>query len=171
MAFWDLFNLGNSAKPSKLAGLPEKLADMLPELDDQAKAKITAIAGLLACVAHSDFHPSEAEQSEIEKSLLTWCKLSVEQAKAVAELAVKEVGALASLEVTTYTNSLDKLLNDSERVEVLEALFDIAASDHEVSHDEAEFIRHISHGLRLSHHEFVAARATVLKHIAMLKKD
>lgn len=171
MAFWDFFNLGNNTQTTKLAGLPQKLAARLPDLDDQAHAKIAAISGLLACVAQTDFHVSEAEQSEIEKSLLTWCQLTPEQAKTIAELAIKEIAALASLDVFRYTETLDKILSPAERVEVLEALFQLAAIDQNVDGEETEFIRHVAHGLRLDHREFIAARATVLKHLSMLKKS
>mgnify|MGYP003643590748 FL=1 len=169
MSLWDFFNFGKSATPEQVSGLPKKLGELLPELDDQTRAKIAAISGLLACVAHTDFHVSEHERNNIENSLLTWCKLSQQQAKAVATLAIDEVKALASLEVHHYTGTLDKILNDEERVGVLEMLFQLAASDEEVDIEESEFIRHVSHGLRLDHHEFVAARATVLAHLKMLK--
>lgn len=171
MAFWDFFNLGNNSQTTKLAGLPQKLAAKLPDLDDQAHAKIAAISGLLACVAQTDFHVSEAEQSEIEKSLLTWCQLTPEQAKTIAQLAIDEVAALASLEVFKYTETLDNILNDEERVGVLEALFQLAAVDESVGNDESEFIRHVAHGLRLDHREFIAARATVIKHLSILKNS
>lgn len=171
MALWDFFNFGKNTVSPKLTGLPLKLEKLLPEFDDQERAKITAISGLLACVAQSDFHISEAEQSEIEKSLSTWCKLSAKEAHVVAQLASEEVSALASLEVHTYTGTLEKLLSEHQRVEVLEALFQLAASDGEVAHEESEFIRHVSHGFKLSHHEFIAARATVLQHLKVLQNS
>ncbi len=171
MALWDFFSLGKSKVAPKLANLPSKLAQALPELDDQAHAKIAAISGLLACVASSDFHVSVHEKSDIEKMLLHWCHLEPKAAQVVADLALQEVNALASLDVYDYTKSLDKLLNDDERVGLLETLFELAASDGEVSHDESEFIRHVAHGLKLEHREFVAARATVLDYLKVLRKN
>tara|TARA_R110000868_G_scaffold110286_3_gene299006 strand:- start:1522 stop:2037 length:516 start_codon:yes stop_codon:yes gene_type:complete len=171
MSLWDFFNFGKSTTPEQVSGLPSKLGELLPELDDQTRAKIAAISGLLACVAHTDFNVCDLERGSIENSLLTWCKLSDQQAKAVATLAIDEVKALASLDVHHYTNTLDKILSDEERVGVLEMLFQLAASDDEVDIEESEFIRHVGHGLRLDHHEFVAARATVIAHLKILKKS
>lgn len=171
MSLLNFFNLSKSSKPELLAGLPKKINELLPDMDDQARAKITAISGLLACVAHTDFHISESEKGTIENSLLTWCKLSSHQAKVVTDLALHEVAALASLDVHEYTGTLYKILNDEEKVGVLEALFQLAASDGEVGVNESEFIRHVGHGLRLDHHEFVAARATVLAHLKVLQKS
>lgn len=171
MALWDFLGLGKSSNTQKLENLPSKLATLLPDLDDQARAKIAAIAGLFACVAQTDFHVSQAEKDDIANALIQWCKLSQNLANSVANLAIEEVAALASLEVHQYTNTLDKILNDEERVGLLESLFHLAASDGEVDSEESEFIRHITHGLRLDHHEFIAARATVLNHLKMLKNN
>ena len=169
MSFWKLFNFGKSTTPSQLSVLAQKLDNSLPELDDQAKAKIAAISGLLACVAHSDFHVSQTEENDIENALVRWCHLDKKQAQIIAKISLAEVQALASLEVHHYTATLEKCLDESERVGILEALFQLAASDGAVSHEESEFIRHISHGFKLSHHEFIAARATVLEHLKILK--
>jgi len=169
MSFWNLFNFGKSTTPSQLSALAQKLDSSLPELDDQAKAKITAISGLLACVAHSDFHVCHTEEKDIKNALIRWCHLEEKQAQIIAKISLEEVQALASLEVHHYTATLEKCLDESERVAVLEALFQLAASDGSVSHEESEFIRHIGHGLKLSHHEFIAARATVLEHLKILK--
>ncbi len=171
MSLWDFLNIGKTSPKVEIASLPQKLAQYLPNVDEETRVKIAAISGLLACVANSDFKVTPCEIEDIKSSLKQWCKLSDEQIQTVTEVTLKEVNALASLDVHQYTGALDKVLNDEERVGILEALFQLAASDGEVSIDEAEFIRHIGHGLRLDHHEYVAARATVLSHLKILQKN
>tara|TARA_R110002049_G_scaffold189154_5_gene357563 strand:+ start:2415 stop:2930 length:516 start_codon:yes stop_codon:yes gene_type:complete len=171
MSLWDFLKLGKTSTPESIASLPQKLTELLPDVDEETRVKIAAISGLLACVANADFKVTKSEIEDIKTSLKQWCKLSDDQIKAVTEVALTEVAALASLDVHQYTGALDSLLSDEEKVGVLEALFHIAASDDEVSIDESEFIRHVGHGLRLDHHEYVAARATVLSHLKILKKD
>ncbi len=171
MSLWDFLNIGKSSPKEEIATLPQKLAKYLPNVDEETRVKVAAISGLLACVANADFKVTASENDDIQASLKQWCKLSESQIKTITDVALTEVAALASLDVHQYTGVLDGMLNDEEKVGVLEALFQLAASDGEVSIDEAEFIRHVGHGLRLDHHEYVAARATVLAHLKMLKKD
>lgn len=167
-----LKKLLNQSKSSQeeTNNLKVKISKALPHInDDNELLKITGMAGLLARVAFSDSEIDNKEIQSIEKALLQWTSISAEQTKDIAQMILNAYKELAGIENHQYTDALFRLLNEDERYEFLEVLFEVAASDQNVDNIESEEIRVITKGLRLSHRHFISARAKVLEHLKALK--
>lgn len=169
MKFWDIFKPSGTETIDKTSGLHQKISNLLPEKDDDELVKCTCVAGLLARVAYIDFNIHENEEEFIKNSLLTWTNFNKEEISAISKVAIEEIKDLSGLENHLYCHPLNELMDNDEKYGVIESLFAMAASDHEVTGDEEEEIRLINIGLRLEHKHFISARATVLDKVMALK--
>lgn len=167
MGFFDLFK----AKEERefINDLHRKFSEHFPKMDENRVTALTCISGLLAKVAYVDFqvHPDEVEN--MKKALIHWSKLTEEEAQFVAEIAVTEIKSLSSHDNRKYCKPLVEIFSVDERFEVLETLFELAASDGIVELAESNEINYISKALVLEHKYFVAAKAQVREFLATLK--
>lgn len=174
MSFWDILTGGgsnSSAGSSNDRGtIHTKLKKLLPQEDDAKLETVACIAGLFARVAHADYQIDQSEKEAMNFALNEWTSLAPDHIQGVVELAISETKKLAGLENQTYTRHLCEVLNQDERYGLVEALFALAAADDSVENSESEEIRLINQGLKLSPQHFTAARATVAKKLAALKK-
>lgn len=168
MGLWNTL-MGETEENQFVSRLHAKVNKLLPEIDENEHIKVACLAGLLARVAYIDFdvHPNELKESK--NILEQWTNLQKESIEAVTALAIEEIKDLSGLENHRYCHPLNEILDRDERFAVLTALFALAASDGEATHNEVEEIRIISTGLKLSHKYFVSARATVKDKLGALK--
>jgi uncharacterized tellurite resistance protein B-like protein len=169
MALIDLFKFKNDEDKQEFSSLHEKILTYFPDANEREVIISTCIAGLCARVAYVDLDITDDEVGQLKKTLTDWTRLSDKNIEHIGEMAIAEMKSLSGLENHLYVLPLNDVLDKREKVEVLVALFALAASDGEVSNEESEEIRLISHGLRLNDQYFLAARATVLKKLKALK--
>lgn len=150
--------------------LEKKIRESLPETNEKKLTIITCIAGLMARVAYIDFEIHKDEMQKMNNVLGKWSHLNENEIKVVVKIAIEEIQDLAGLENHLYCPPLNKLLDNTEKFELLKALFQLAASDDKVENNEAEEIRLIAKGLLLEHRHFLAARAKVLDKLQCLKE-
>lgn len=172
MKFWDFFKAPAQNERKSLSRLHDKIEALFPEKnkngDEEEIVILACEAGLLARVAYCDFDLSDDEKKQIKTHLQNFAGLSLQEAQAVADLAIEEIKDLAGLENQKYAHPLIDLLDNDRRYQLVMALFAIAASGGEVSEKESEEIRQITTSLNLEHKHFIAARATVKEKLGVL---
>lgn len=166
MNFWDIFSKKDEKK--NICSLRQKIITHFPNLEENRQILLASISGLCARVAYVDFEVCPKEIKAIEAALVKWMDLSSEEATFIAELAINEVKELAGLDTRNYCTALNDLLDNNQKLHILETLFQISAADGNVEQHESEEIRIISKGLLLEQKHFIAARATVAKYIGAL---
>ncbi len=169
MKFWDIFKTSKRETTSQTSRLHQRLSTLLPDKNEDELIKSACVAGLLARVAYIDFDIHKNEKEFIKKSLKAWTNFKEKEVEAISKVAIEEIKDLAGLENHLYCHPLNKLMDNDEKYGVVESLFAMAASDHEVTGNESEEIRLINKGLRLEHKHFISARATVLEKLVALK--
>ena len=148
--------------------LHKTLREKFPEDNEEQLIESACTAGLLTSVAYIDFDINPNEQNFMEESLTRWMGYSTDKARIIAELAISDAKELSGVENYTYTEALSRILDENDRYEILEVLFELSASDGGVSERESEEIRIICRGLKLEHKHFISARATVLQYLDSL---
>ena len=167
MNFWDIFN--KKEDKEEVSGLRQKIIAHFPDMDENRQIMLASISGLCARVAFVDFEVCLSETKAIEAALTKWMELNKEESIFISELAISEVKELAGLDNRGYCTALNDLLDNTQKLHILETLFQISAADGKVEQNESEEIRIISKGLLLEQKHFIAARATVAKYIGALK--
>lgn len=167
MTFWNIFKNTNKS-PEYSNQLQENIKKKFPHDSENLHIQYACISGLFASIISADFEIHKNEQDEIVKSLIQWLQINESKAKAIAEIALKNIKELSSMENYLYTDHLSKIMEESERYKLLESLFQLSASDKEVSSVEEEEIRTICKGLLLEHTHFISARANVIQYLGNL---
>ena len=148
MKFWDVFKTKSGEENRQTSGLQQKIAGLLPGVNEDELIKCACVAGLLARVAYTDFDIHENEQKFIKSALMDWTNFNKDEVEAISRLAIEEIKDLAGLENHLYCHPLNELMDNDEKYGVIETLFAMAASDHAVSDSESEEIRVINKGTK-----------------------
>lgn len=178
MAFWDAFRGASGggrggagdAAADALCALHGRLRGMFPGDGEEALAEAACVAGLLASVATRDLVVHDGERAHMRDALVHWMGWPAAKAEAVSGAAIDDARELAGVEDHAYSEALAGLLPEDDRHSLLEALFEMAASDGGVSEQESEHIRLLARGLGLGHRHFVSARASVRSRLDALKR-
>jgi uncharacterized tellurite resistance protein B-like protein len=172
VSLWDIFksSVGENNNGLNLGQLHQKLTTVLPQADENLVTKVACISGLMARVAYVDMVIDPGEVDVMKKSLNDWSNLSNSEVDTIADLAIGQIKELAGLDNHKYCPPLNELLDNDEKFGILKSLFAMACGDGEVSAQESDEIKLITHGLRLDNKYYLAARAEVSDKLAALKK-
>jgi uncharacterized tellurite resistance protein B-like protein len=85
--------------------------------------------------------------------------ISLAAAGVVAQVAVSEIGK--GLDYYRLTRQFFESTSEDERLRFLDALFAVTIGDGHATEEEIEEIRAISHGLLLTHDQFIAAKLKI----------
>jgi uncharacterized tellurite resistance protein B-like protein len=144
-------------------GAPARLAAVvdahLPDADAITRRTVTAVAGLLACVAYADRDYTEAEERGVRGELQRIHYLSPAGVDAICAVLAEDIVDLAQAGDQAWTRELRELGERELRVETLDALIEIAASDHKLSLNETNYLRRLTTSLGLTQADYDGLQA------------
>jgi uncharacterized tellurite resistance protein B-like protein len=163
MPFW------NRNKSEAEAGAPARLeqlvAEQLPDADAATVQLVAAVAGLLACVAFSDRALHAAEHAHVLEVLRRVQGMSASGARAICALLESHATELTRINPQAYTRTLRELAERQMRLEVLDALIELAAIDGELAFEETQLLRRLTSALALEQADYNAAQARQLERL------
>lgn len=133
--------------------------DINLDLSDTKLRRLALSGGLLARVARVDEKVTENEIDAIAEAIGRHWDLQSMEASFVAEVAVEETSV--DMDYFRMTREFFESTNDDERIRFLDALFNVAGSDGNLSYLETEEIRKIAKSLLLTHKQFIDAKMKV----------
>ena len=154
---------------SAAARLHALVAGHLPDADADTHALVTAIAGLLACVAYADRQYREEEQAHVREALGSVHGLSPAGVEAICAVLQQHLVEIAATNQQQHTRRLRELAEPELRREVLDALVDLAAADHELSMAETELLRRTATAMGLTQDDYVASQTRHRERLSVLK--
>jgi len=141
----------------------EKLFDKLNTPDSQpvlSEHELNlAIAALLVEVATINQDFDEKEWEQLQALMISECKLSQEDALAIAEEAEKASANSASL--YDFTQRINQHCDYKQKIVLVEGLWKIAYADGELDKYEEHIIRRIADLIHVSHRDFIQAKIQV----------
>jgi uncharacterized tellurite resistance protein B-like protein len=171
MLFKWLLGEGASRTPTASDELRRLVAHAMPQADERQASIIGAMAGLLAMVAHVDRNYTEAEREHVSDVLSRLHSLDPGALRAIEELLEEQVAALAAEPLQSYTRVLYEQLTREARLEVFEALMDLAAADELLDMHETNLLRRIARALGLSDQEYTASQERHRQRLSVLRGD
>jgi uncharacterized tellurite resistance protein B-like protein len=168
--FGKLFGFAGTTKPDPDLG--ELFAGMSRILEGRAEQEIrliTGYAGLLGKVAYADMEITEVEMGKVRDVLAGRLSLSAEVVELIVELLGQLRARLYNLEDYVYLRMVNDATDKHGRMELLGALFEVAAADESICAEEDATLWTIAKGLRLSHREFISVRAGFQEYLDVLK--
>ena len=139
------------------------------DADDDTCRIVTAVTGLLACVAYVDREYSEEEQTHVREALGRVQGLSAAGVNAICDTLRDSIVEIASSNTHAYTRDLRELGTTEMRLEVLELLVDLAATDGNLEMTETNLLRRVTASLGLSADDYNAAQARHRERLSVLK--
>ncbi len=158
------------AAKSGVDALSELVATYLPEADAETRELVVAIAGLLAGVVYADRKYHEAERAHVRKTLGNIHALPASGADAICALLDQRLVEIALRSPQAHTRVLREYAELDLRREVLDALVDLAAADHDLSMAESDLLRRTVTAMGLTQDDYVASQARHRQHLSVLKK-
>lgn len=150
-------------------GVLDRIAAALDNLAPGRARYVAAFAYLLARVAGVDSHVTADEMDLMHRLVQREADLSDEEAKLIVDFALGDTRRFAGTHNLDVTREFMGLSTHAQRLGLLRCLFAISAADDSVATAEDNEIRRITRELRIEHAEFIAARAEVREHLAVLK--
>jgi len=135
-----------------------RIVGELDRIDPSLARYLAAFAYVLSRVASADLGVSDVESEKMAQIIRRLGHLSEEQAVLVVELAKTQNRLFGGTEDFLVAREFRGIATDSQRQQLLDCLFAVAAADDEVSAEEEGQIRQIASELGFSHAEYVAAR-------------
>ena len=148
--------------------LRELVARSMPQADAVDAAVVFATAGLLAAVAHADRAYTQSERETVHSALSRMHGLGDGSVEAICALLEEHLDELAHESIQTYTRILYEHVERGARLEVLEVLLELGASDDNLSIEETNLLRRIASGLGLSQEEYLALQHQHRKRLSVL---
>lgn len=119
-----------------------------------------ASAALLMEMVRADFEVHPAEREHVLALLTKEFSLTPQEALRLAELGEDAVHESVSL--FEFTQTIDKTLSVSDKVRILEMLWQVAYTDDALDRYEESLIRKLADLLHLSHRQLIQAKHRVL---------
>lgn len=146
-----------------------KIARALDELDTERARYIATFAYILGRVANADLDISEEESRAMERIVVERGGLPPEQAVIVVHIANSQNRLFGGTEDFLVTREFNEVADRAEKLQLLDCLYAVSASDDEVSTIEDNVIGKIASELHLERIDLVRARAGYLQYLSVLK--
>jgi uncharacterized tellurite resistance protein B-like protein len=139
--------------------LRQAVREQMSGKTDDEQRLVTAIAGLLACVAYADHVFTEEEKTKVREELSRLHALDADGVNAIASLLERDIVSIVGHGDRAWVRDLRDLTDREGRIEVLDVLVDLAAADDELAHAEVNYLRRLATSLGLTQPEYNAVQA------------
>lgn len=146
-----------------------RIADQLDALPEDRALHLATFAYVLGRVAHADSHFSDEETYKMQDIVQLIGHIPEAQAVLVVEIAKHQVRMFSGTENYLVTRKFRELSTPKQRLELLECVFAVSASDDSITVVEEGQARQVSSELGLTHEQFVQTRSAYVDHLEALK--
>jgi uncharacterized tellurite resistance protein B-like protein len=147
-----------------------RIARVLQALPPERARFVAAFAYHLGRIAHADHQLTDAELTSMRAIVARETGFTPELTSVVVDLVAQESLLFRGTEDYQVMREFDELASPEQKLALIRCLFAVSAADEHVVVSEDNEIRRIALALKVSHDDFVAARASVREHLAVLKR-
>jgi uncharacterized tellurite resistance protein B-like protein len=154
-----LFGRRPKSKSSGADALESVVREHMSDADDATVQIVAAIAGLLGGIAYADRRVLPEEERRLRAELSRMHALSEAGVDEICKLLSSHTVEIATTQAPRYTRALREHADRELRLEVLETLVELAASDGRITLDEVNVLRNTATALGLTQDDYNAAQA------------
>lgn len=147
-----------SAQTDNRTETVRKITQALDQIEPQRAKFLAAFAYLLARAARADLRISSEETAMMERIVMEHGNLPEEQAVLVVQIAKSQNMLFGGTENYLVSREFKEIAEYSERMNLVDCLFAVAAAEHSISTVEDNEISQIADELRIEHRDFIAVR-------------
>jgi uncharacterized tellurite resistance protein B-like protein len=164
-----LFDKVTTSAPEGARGFAGAVRASLTGSDEETVRIVLAVAGLLGTVAYADRRYSAAEEQRIRQELERIHALTPTGVDAVCAALRQHIVEISTVEAPFYARELLLLTDRDLRLEVLDALVDLAAADDEITVLETNLLRLTATALGLTQDDYNACQMRHRDKLKVLK--
>lgn len=146
-----------------------KIARALDELDTERARYIATFAYILGRVAHADLDISEEESRAMERIVVERGGIPPQQAVIVVQIGKSQNRLFGGTEDFLVTREFNEIADRAQKLQLLDCLYAVSASDDDVSTVEDNEIGKIANELRLDRADLVRAREAYVQYLSVLR--
>ena len=173
MSIFDLIkkNLGLNPPKSAETETVRKIVQALDRLEPDRAKFVAGFAYLLGRAARADLNISLKETREMERILFERGGLPEEQAIIVIQMAKTQNILFGGTENYLVSREFSAIASHEEKMELLDCLYAIAASENLISTIEDNEISQIADELRIEHPDLITIRSRYRDSLAVFQKE
>jgi uncharacterized tellurite resistance protein B-like protein len=142
----------------------------MADSDHDGATIVAAIAGLLGTVAYADRSYAPVEEERIRDELGRVGGLTTAGVDAICAVLRQHIVEISTIEAPVYARELLELADRDLRLQVLDALVDLAAADDEITVAETNVLRLTATALGLSQQDYNASQSRHREKLKVLRK-
>lgn len=146
-----------------------RIVRSLDQMEPDRARYIATFAYILGRVANADMEVSDEETREMERIVVDRGGLPPEQAVIVVKIAKSQNDLFGGTEDFLVTREFNELADRRQKLQLLDCLYAVSASDEDVSTVEDNEIGKIANELHLTRAELAAARQAYVDYLSVLK--
>jgi uncharacterized tellurite resistance protein B-like protein len=158
------------ASPDKGTALGRAVREQLAGTDEESARIVAAIAGLLGTVAYADRNYAPVEEERIREQLGRVRGLTASGVDSICRVLREHIVDISTIEAPVYARELLDLADRELRLEVLDALVDLAAADDEITVSETNVLRLTATALGLTQSDYNASQSRYREKLKVLQK-
>jgi uncharacterized tellurite resistance protein B-like protein len=141
----------------------------LPDADEETALVVVAMVGLLGAVAYADRSYSNDEEIRIREELGRVNGMTEAGIETICSALRRHIVEVSTVQLPRYARILVDLADHELRVQVLDALLEIAAADGTITQSETNMMRLMTQALGLSQLDYNRAQAKHRDRLAALQ--
>jgi uncharacterized tellurite resistance protein B-like protein len=159
-----------ASSPVAAAGFAGAVRANMAGTDDETIRIVVAVAGLLGTVAYADRRYAPEEEQRIRQELERVQALTPVGVDAVCAALREHIVEISTIEAPFYARELLALADRDLRLQVLDALVDLAAADNEITVVETNLLRLTATALGLNQGDYNACQERHRDKLAVFKR-
>ena len=170
-----LFGLDEAVAPAAAPSAAEtatvrKIVEALDRMEPERARYVASFAYILGRVAHADLDISVEETRAMERVMVERGGLPEDQAILVVQIAKSQNLLFGGTENFLVTREFNEIADRSQKLQLLDCLYTVSASDENISTVEDNEISKIANELGLPREALVRAREAHAEYLAVLRR-
>ncbi|MGE3841282.1 MAG: TerB family tellurite resistance protein [Vicinamibacterales bacterium] len=168
---WISFERDEDASAGTRTEVVQRIAAALSGLPPDRARYVAAFGYHLGRIAHADHQLTDAERDAISRIVAQESGLPPDQVEMVVALVVHESLVFRGTEDYRVSREFNEVATYEQKLALIRCLFGLSAADDSVVVHEDSEIRRIAITLKVADADFIAARAAVREHLAVLRRN
>lgn len=169
MPFWSRSRPENAQPDNAIDRLRSAVQSHLPDADDETVRIVTAITGLLGAVSYADLVLKPDEEEHIRHVLSRVNGLAPHSVDSLLGAVRAAAPEASQIHMHRLARDLHELTDRALRLEVLDTLVDLAASDDDLNFEETRYLRQVTSALGLSPDDYNASQQRHREKLSVLR--
>ena len=170
MSLWQWLGIANEKDADSVNRL-EEIEQALASLGPERARFLACFAYILTRPARADHDVSDEEAALMQRIIVRHAGVTDDQATTIVKVAREAAKRSGGTEDYLVTREFERMATRGEKMELLDALFEIGAADASILTVEDNEVRRVASELKLEHPDYIAVRRKHLAHLEVFRRN